>query len=124
MLFNESIKENIKFGNLDATDEQVRTVATQANAMGFIMQNDDDVSSAAVQERIKSTFERVARAQIPNAASFPNFSGIPQLVENQSVTFKELALICDVMPYLSATGLQQLESRFRNFLDAVSQKAQ
>lgn len=49
LLFNETIKENILFGNLDATDHEIRTVATQANAMGFIMQNDDDVSSPAVQ---------------------------------------------------------------------------
>ena len=49
LLFNETIKENILFGNLDATDPEIRTVATQANAMGFIMQNDDDVSSPAVQ---------------------------------------------------------------------------
>ena len=37
LLFNETIRENILFGNLDAKDSDVRKVATQANAMGFIM---------------------------------------------------------------------------------------
>lgn len=45
LLFNETIKQNILFGNLNASDPEIRTVATSANAMGFIMQNDDDLSS-------------------------------------------------------------------------------
>jgi ABC-type multidrug transport system fused ATPase/permease subunit len=40
LLFNESIKSNILFGNLNASDLQVRNAAIQANALGFIMQND------------------------------------------------------------------------------------
>ena len=56
LLFNESIKKNILFGKPSAKDHEVRTVATQANAMGFIMQNDDDVSSITVQNKLKTEF--------------------------------------------------------------------
>ena len=77
LLFNETIKENILFGKPDALDLDVRTVANQANAMGFIMQNDDDVSSLTVQSRLKTTFESVARSAIKRAADYPNFASIP-----------------------------------------------
>jgi len=36
LLFNESIKRNILFGNLRASDQRVREVAEQANSLGFI----------------------------------------------------------------------------------------
>lgn len=42
MLFNETIKSNIKFGDLNASDARVLEVAIQANALQFIMQNDED----------------------------------------------------------------------------------
>ena len=36
ILFNKSIKENILYGKLDATDEEVYKAALKANAIGFI----------------------------------------------------------------------------------------
>jgi len=45
MLFNETIISNIKFGDLDANDGRVLEVAIQANALGFIMQNDEDYTN-------------------------------------------------------------------------------
>mmetsp|Transcript_33222 Transcript_33222/g.23958 ORF Transcript_33222/g.23958 Transcript_33222/m.23958 type:complete len:103 (+) Transcript_33222:3345-3653(+) len=36
LLFNESIKSNILFGNAKATDQRIREVAVMANALGFI----------------------------------------------------------------------------------------
>lgn len=37
VLFQTSIKENIRFGNMDATQEQIEQVAKMANAHDFIM---------------------------------------------------------------------------------------
>ena len=42
MLFNETIKSNIKFGDLQATDKKVLEAAVQANALAFILQNNDN----------------------------------------------------------------------------------
>jgi len=53
---------------------------------------------------------------------YPNFWSIPRLVQNQSITYKELALINEVIPVMSEYGLQQLEERFQDFLSAVTQK--
>jgi ABC-type multidrug transport system fused ATPase/permease subunit len=53
LLFNETIKSNILFGDLHADDARVKEVAIQANALGFIMQNDEDFASLPVQNRIR-----------------------------------------------------------------------
>lgn len=81
--------------------------------MGFIMQNEEDCSSASVQERLKQTFEAVARELIQGDASqYPNFSSILQLIDNKRITFKELVMINDVVPNLSLSGLSKLDTHF------------
>ena len=87
------------------------------------MQNDDDVSAPAVQRVLRETFETVANETIARASLFPNFSSIPQLVERKSVTYKELALINDLMPNLSDDGLIKLEGDFKVFLEVIQHKA-
>lgn len=44
VLFNTSIKENILYGELDASDEQVLKVAEMANALTFIESNVEDLT--------------------------------------------------------------------------------
>lgn len=48
MLFNMSIKDNIKYGNEFATDERVYEVASMANALQFIEQDDEDMEKKEV----------------------------------------------------------------------------
>mmetsp|Transcript_9302 Transcript_9302/g.12652 ORF Transcript_9302/g.12652 Transcript_9302/m.12652 type:complete len:117 (+) Transcript_9302:1933-2283(+) len=43
VLFNTSIKENILYGDMDASDEQVLKVAEMANALTFIESNVEDL---------------------------------------------------------------------------------
>ena len=42
ILFNLSIKENILYGKLDATDEEVFKAALAANALEFIEASNED----------------------------------------------------------------------------------
>lgn len=56
MLFNETIKQNIKFGDLKATDARVLEVAIQANALAFIIQNDEDYNAPTVKIRVTENF--------------------------------------------------------------------
>lgn len=56
LLFNETIKDNILFGDLKANDARVKEVAVNANALGFIQQNDEDFGSVSVQNRILDHF--------------------------------------------------------------------
>lgn len=48
MLFNMSIKENILYGNENASDLRVREVAEMANALTFIESNFEDLSKEDV----------------------------------------------------------------------------
>lgn len=43
VLFNQTIKQNILYGDLDASDEQVLKVAQMANALTFIESNVEDL---------------------------------------------------------------------------------
>lgn len=53
LLFNMSIKENILYGNEDASDQRVREVAEMANALAFIESNIEDLNQEEVQEKIE-----------------------------------------------------------------------
>ena len=59
LLFNETIKSNIKFGDLSASDKRIIEVAVQANALAFIMQNDEDYASPTVIEKITAQFNKL-----------------------------------------------------------------
>ena len=61
MLFNETIKQNIKFGDLSATDSRVLSSAIQANALAFIMQNDEDYTSPSVKLRVTEQFMQLVQ---------------------------------------------------------------
>lgn len=52
VLFNKDIKTNIRFGKPDATDEEVYIAAKKANALGFIEQNEDDLSAEEKAQKL------------------------------------------------------------------------
>lgn len=47
-LFSGTIKDNIKVGNMDASDQQIRDAATMANAHNFISQLPNQYSTEVV----------------------------------------------------------------------------
>ena len=57
VLFNASIKENILYGELNASDEQVLKVAEMANALTFIESNVEELTK---DERIARNAEDLA----------------------------------------------------------------
>ena len=69
MLFNDTIKSNILYGNPSATDMQVYDAAMKANALGFIEQEDESRDSS-----IKVKIEKEFMAKIEEIQKdFPNF---------------------------------------------------
>jgi len=61
ILFNQTIKDNILYGQLNATDEQVYKSAEQANALSFIESNFEDLGKEEKSQRIKNDLkDRVA----------------------------------------------------------------
>ena len=59
VLFNTSIKENILYGELDASDEQVLKVAEMANALTFIESNVEDLTKEERRDRNSQDLEAV-----------------------------------------------------------------
>jgi len=53
MLFHRSLLENIRYGRLDATDEEVRAAARQAHADEFILQTEDGYASLVGERGVK-----------------------------------------------------------------------
>jgi subfamily B ATP-binding cassette protein MsbA len=50
-LFNDTVMENIRYGRLDATDEEIRQAAVDAYAHGFIMEELPDGYETLIGER-------------------------------------------------------------------------
>ena len=61
LLFNDTIKENILYGNKDASDEKIKEACELANAIGFIEQSAEDLDNEDVQARINTEFEALLK---------------------------------------------------------------
>lgn len=95
LLFNESIKRNILFGNMAASDQRVREVAEQANSLGFIQQNFEDINQPSVQQKIKDKFNSLCQ-QKGLKDEFPNIAAIIDKLEKE-IGYKELSMINEVV---------------------------
>lgn len=67
VLFGDSIAENIRYGRLDATDEDLRVAATAANAMGFIESLPDGMNSLVGERGVKLSAGQRQRIAIARA---------------------------------------------------------
>ena len=56
ILFNQSIKDNVKYGKPDATDSQVRRACEKANALQFIESNFEEMDKAQRIEVANTNF--------------------------------------------------------------------
>lgn len=77
VLFGTTIKENIKFGKTDATDEEVVQAAKDANAHNFIMKLPDVSSSFYIDIKVFENkfllkFSKLFRAYFTNSTLWPN----------------------------------------------------
>ena len=109
------------FGDLKATDPRIREAAVQANALGFIMQNDEDVNSKSVQTKILQEYRQVTDLKLRSlGGSYNNLNLITDKVQEGKIGYKELALIGDVIKHLNHKGLQDIDTQNHEFFEAVS----
>lgn len=106
------------FGDLNADDSRVKEVAVQANALGFIMQSDEDFCSPSVQKRVRDKYNLVCSQQLEKSKHV-NFYGLVKKVEAGVIDYKALALAAMLIPYLSNRGIQTIESDFDSFIEAL-----
>jgi len=66
-LFSTSIKDNLKYGKLDATDEEVIKAAKDANAHDFIMENPEGYDSLIGEKGVKLSGGQRQRIAIARA---------------------------------------------------------
>ena len=91
MLFNTSIKENILYGELDASDEQVLKVAEMANALTFIESNVEDLTKEERRERnsqdLEAVLQKLSSQERPNLAQ----------IQTNELSEKEKLLLLQVL---------------------------
>ena len=91
VLFNTSIKENILYGELDASDEQVLKVAEMANALTFIESNVEDLTKEERRERnsqdLEAVLQKLSSQERPNLAQ----------IQTNELSEKEKLLLLQVL---------------------------
>ncbi len=66
-LFGTTVKENIRYGRLDATDEEIRQAAADANALEFIRQIPDGLDAKVGEKGVKLSGGQRQRLAIARA---------------------------------------------------------
>jgi ABC-type multidrug transport system fused ATPase/permease subunit len=67
VLFGDSIAENLRYGRLDASDEEVRAAAAAANALGFIEELPEGLRSLVGERGVKLSAGQRQRVTIARA---------------------------------------------------------
>ena len=89
MLFNTNIAENIRYGKLDATDEEVYKSALRANAVGFIEGEKTDLKPEEEEKEVKEKLDAKIDAM---DSEYPNFAMLKDCVEEFSLEKRKLVL--------------------------------
>ena len=121
LLFNETIKSNIKFGDLKASDARILEVAIQANALQFIMQNDEDYGQESVKLRLAAQFKELIAAR---ASQYRKIGNLLQMAKDGAIDFKCLMFVNQMLPFFLETGLQHIEGNFELFISVLKTQAE
>jgi ABC-type multidrug transport system fused ATPase/permease subunit len=73
ILFNQTIKDNVKYGNPQATDSMVRRACEQANALQFIESNFEEMDK---DQRKETAFKDFNSKVEELAAEMINFDAL------------------------------------------------
>jgi len=119
MLFNETIRSNIKFGDLSASDARVIEVAVQANALAFIMQNDEDYTTPQVKSRVTEDFNKIINEQ--QYSQYKKIGSLLDLANQGKIDFRHLMFVNMMLPFLTTSGLEMIESSFEYLISALLQ---
>ena len=117
ILFNQTIKENILYGKPDATDEEVRKVCEQANALQFIESNVEDLTKEERLDYIKREFTTLVAGLKAEAGIFAAL----EKYENQ----EDLSdLIIQLFKKSDEKALRFLKESPKDFIDLFDELSQ
>eukprot|EP00347_Sterkiella_histriomuscorum_P020418 403337881 len=109
LLFNMSIKENILYGNDQASDQRVREIAEMTNSLAFIESNIEDLSKEEVQEQIENSFKEFINNG-ENKRLYPCFNILLHKYFDEKIfNITELQFIQEI--------LQKGDERLRNLIN-------
>lgn len=118
LLFNESIKENILYGDQMASDQKVREVSINSNSLPFIMQTEEDFSSTQVHRRLREQFKAICNLEL--GANSKLSALVDEMVNSGSeLEFKTLYFLNQILPLLSAFGIADFEKNFEHVRRAI-----
>jgi ABC-type multidrug transport system fused ATPase/permease subunit len=100
LLFNESIKNNIKYGNLEATDLQILEAAEQANCLDFIQKSEDQFQRKEVKSKIINEYDQIINTL---SAQYPNISSLKILVNE--LLIEEIFLLKELLELVNNNAL-------------------
>ncbi|CDW89499.1 abc transporter [Stylonychia lemnae] len=121
LLFNMSIKENILYGNENATDEQIREAAEMANALQFI-ENSEDSSHINSENSYQQT-----HVSLKKILRFPNFKkNYCNLLPHLKESFKkvqddnqQLRLILEIIKRADQNLMMLINIRPESFIKSI-----
>lgn len=82
IMFNQTIKDNVLYGKPDATDEEVRKVCEQANALQFIESNYEELTKEERLAFVKREFTTVLNEL---SAAFISFQALEVYANNEDM---------------------------------------
>ena len=79
----------------------------QANALNFILQNDEDYASPAVQARVRDLYKTTVREQLDE--KYSKLGDMLRLAEDGTLDYKMILFVVQLLPKMSNIGLDAIE---------------
>ena len=112
ILFNKSIKGNIKYGKADATDEEIYKAALTANAVDFIESSSQE---ALTKEQRTEKIDKEFEVMLYQMKNYPQIKSI----KNTEWQEKQKELILEILKYSDEAVLNLIESKIQTFIDMI-----
>ena len=117
VLFNISIRDNILYGNEEASDFKVRQMAELANATQFIEQNLEDLSKEELNLQLVANLRQtVARL----SQKYPNITKAEDQFKNENVGPEQIRLIDDIFNKSDEKFISAINSDFDRFCKVLA----
>lgn len=118
LLFNMSIKDNILYGNDQASDQKVRHVASLANALQFIESNIEDLDKEEVKQKINQDF--LANLEYLSK-DYPNLEKLKTKFDKNEFRTEEVVLIKEILDHKEIKLMQLINEHIDSFINTLQE---